>query len=232
LTELNENDVGRADFYLAESRKGAVFALARIGPAGVDALIEELSAPDLDRRLRALEGLADAGPAVSSAAGALERLLGDADRLVRARAAKALWRVRKSPDDVLPVLIALLDSTLVENLSPYGDDYVVQSALDVIGEIGPAALGAAPSVKRLLENGYRDAAEVLLRIEPASNLAMDCLKQDLLRLGPHAVRRLGSAARPLLPVLLESVRISDFRHDMAEALKAVDPEEAAKLGIY
>jgi HEAT repeat protein len=234
LTELTESDVNVADFYLNECRKGAVYALTRIGPAGVDALIEESNAPDRDRRIRALDGLAEAGPAVDAAADALRRLLGDADRLVRARAAKALWRVRKSPGDVLPVLTALLDSTPVENMSSYGDEYLVQSILDVIGEIGPAAVGAAPSVTRLLENGYRNAAEVLCRIEPDSELGLACLKQDLLRgaITPRSIRSLGTAARPLLPLLTQCTWIFDFRHDVADSLKELDKDEAAKIGIY
>jgi HEAT repeat protein len=88
-------------------RARAVEALANFGPAAVPALVERLQGPAAVRRAAA-EALGRQAKGAADAAAALRRTLKDDDADVRLAAAVALWQVSGRGGDAEPVLAALL----------------------------------------------------------------------------------------------------------------------------
>jgi hypothetical protein len=229
-------DFENAANYLYRSREAASFALGRIGPEGIKALREELGEQDFSRQMWALRGLAEAGPGSEAAGSALRAALADGNPSIRILAAKALWRIEKKPDDALPVLVAVLRAHRPSRDSAHAQSAQdAEAALEVLGEMGPAAAKAIPEVEALLRDGFWGTAEALCRIQPGSATGLAYLKRDLARTHTNALvplRKLGPLARPLVPALVQYLREEDYRPDAVEALRLVDPDAAAEIGLY
>ncbi len=64
---------------------------------------------------------------------------------LRITAAQAIWRISHDSNRVLPVLVAVLDSASRAGSS---DDHTLVRAIEAVGEIGPEAVTAIPSLER------------------------------------------------------------------------------------
>jgi HEAT repeat protein len=159
LTELGPLAVpaltAAADRSAFEVRYYAIWTLGRIGPdatGAVPSLLRALADEDEFAYVAAC-ALFEMGPvAGEEAACALEARLKQAtDPLLRASLAGALWQVSGRTETVLPAFVELLSS---EDEIPRGQ------AAWFLGDMGPAAAEAIPSLERLLKDGSRDVREV------------------------------------------------------------------------
>ncbi|MDJ0340512.1 HEAT repeat domain-containing protein [Streptomyces sp. H10-C2] len=146
----------------------------------------------------AIRALARFGPAAREALPDLRALVADPGSCIALEAASALWAIERNTA-VLPVLIAHLDCD-----SPH----TRRSAAEVLGEIGPAAAGAAPRLRELLAD-----SAVWMRVDVAV-----------------ALWRITGDAGPVLPVLraawAENVHT---RAVIAGCLAELGPAAAAPL---
>jgi HEAT repeat protein len=134
-------------------------------------LVTELTASLSDARSvirrEAIVRLAQMGPGASDALGDLRRCLEDSDQFVRAHAARAVYRISLLPDPVVPGLIELLQPD---------DPQLCCLAALVLGEIGPGAHRAIPSLQACLKDlnttVRMHAAEACLRIDPENDPAL------------------------------------------------------------
>ncbi len=91
------------------------------------------------------------GPAAAESLPLLKERLQDNAPWGRVSAAQAMWRISGNTDKSLPVLVAALDSIPKPDPS-HGrrvDEYLLVFCVEAIGEMGPAAPSAIPSLKRV-----------------------------------------------------------------------------------
>jgi len=171
----------------AETRASCLVALADYGPAArgaVPVVAKFLRAKTALVRETAAATLAAIGPEARLATGELARLLGDGSPLVRAAAAAALGSIGPDAREATAALAsALADAdamvrggaaralaaigpeaaaatgALVAALAHETDGDVALGLVDACGEIGPAALPAAPTLVGLLENADAEMRE-------------------------------------------------------------------------
>ncbi len=160
-------------------------------------LVTELTASLSDARSvirrEAIVRLAQMGPCASDALGDLRRCLEDSDQFVRAHAARAVYRISLLPDPVVPGLIELLQPD---------DPPLCCLATLVLGEIGPGAHSAMPSLQACLKDlnaSVRlNAAEACLRIDPDDVAALQellaALDDEQSDIRYFATNALGNAA--------------------------------------
>lgn len=125
-----------------EKRQGLVrsaYALTRIGPAAVPALIETLSVDDSLARQGAAKALGGMGPAAGEAVPALCKNLGHSDAEVRREVVEALAQI--GSEAVAPLSDALGAQEPVQR----------ESAALALAQLGIAAKGAAAQLLQLLE---------------------------------------------------------------------------------
>ncbi|MFI9118157.1 PBS lyase [Streptomyces bikiniensis] len=145
-------------------------------------------------REAALRTLAAFGPAAGEAVPDLRELLADGAAGVSTAAARALWAVEGDPAEVLPVLERWLRPVL-----PGADRC---AAAQVLGEIGPAAVAAAPALRPALAS-----RDLWVRVRAAA-----------------ALWRVTGETEATLPVLLAAWE--ENRHarvDIAECLAEMGP---------
>jgi len=99
--------------------------------------------------------LGDLGPAAQPALPALEQHLGHSNVWVRLAAAQAVWRISGDSKQVVPVLVAVLDSQAAQAPRQSPPDYELVRSIEVIEEIGPAAKDAIPALERIPINSMR-----------------------------------------------------------------------------
>ena len=113
-------------------------------------LTAALASDDLSIPAASADALGQMGSSASPAAGKLRKILEESDSsLVRASAAAALWRIEGQADAAVSSLTALLDD-------PDADAQI--SAVQWLGEMGPAAQPAVPALIRLLKTSPTDTA--------------------------------------------------------------------------
>ena len=175
--------------------------LARLGPAGVEALAGALQVDDYTVRPKAIEFLGNLGPQAKAAIPALMGALQEVDPRLRHEAALALLRI----DPLLGLRAA------AEVLSEPSKElrYSGPSLMKALGAMGPQASPLAPSVVRLLRNGNSDVQE--------------CAARCLGEMGPKA-RWAAPALRGALRDLVAGVRIAAARAlgDMGYATEAAE----------
>lgn len=151
----------------------AEVALRRAGAPSVAPLIKALTDSEPVVRERAAKILGAIGePAVEAVPG-LRKTLTDKVSDVRLAAAKALWNITKQPDAVVTALAGLLTGKIF----PAPEDAEVrrrflQSVIEALGRIGPAARAAVPSlVKRGADENRlvrESAVRTLQQIDPGA----------------------------------------------------------------
>ena len=144
----------------------------------------------------AILALGKLGPAVRSATAELEADLQNEDLRVRLQAATALWAVSHDVDKVLPIACAIaandqvvtvggyaattriVDGRRIEERHPYRTPLAVR-AVELLGEMGPAAKSAARVLETLLKHPNREvqqaAARALAKIEPLADDGLPAL---------------------------------------------------------
>jgi HEAT repeat protein len=182
-------------------RSLAAEALGHIGPeadAAVSALEDLLKDQTAEVRGKAAEALGRIGGKAEVSIPLLIALLGDEVSSVRAHAAQALGQFGAEAEAAVPALTELLrDKASYGELLPDGVGYlqpgvgfelftthtvhVRDSAVDALGQIGPAAKTAVPVLTQLLDHKVGDvrraAATVLGKIGPAAQSAAPALKK-------------------------------------------------------
>lgn len=170
--------------------------------------------------------------------------LKDNAAMVRLDAARCLGRLGAAASNAVPAIIPLLSSSEVGR-HPSGQIYVRANSALALGEIGPAASNAVPALTNLMAigDGYaRVAAAVALwRITSNENLALPVIMNELPTMDKHskqmpinALKAMGPRAKAAFPLLVSE--LPDAKDDIqrgiiTDALKAIDPEAAAKAGI-
>lgn len=238
-------------------RPDAIEALAAIGAPGVDAFIKAARA-SIAAQPAAEYALSKAGrPAVP----ALIRLLKEKDEGMRVFAALTIRRMGPVAEDAVPVLIVIVkNKPAIEAAEPAakqkgGDDSgmtIVHVHLEsrpifaaALGAIGPKAKAAVPT---LIEASTEPipmqlaAIDALGQIGPGAAAAVPQLVRFLsnpdfpVRLRSEAALALigAPAAKPAVPKLLQLYKgepIEEWRESAGDALKKIDPQVAAQVGI-
>jgi HEAT repeat protein len=142
----------------------SVTALRRTGVQGVAGLTKALEDVEPAVRESAAKILSSIGEPAMQAAPALTKMLRDRCSEVRLSAAKALWNITKKPEAVVPALANLLTA----KISPATDDGEVrrrflQSVIEALGRMGPAAQDAVPSLLEVSEDDNRLVRESAVR---------------------------------------------------------------------
>ncbi|MCS7166476.1 MAG: HEAT repeat domain-containing protein [Gemmatales bacterium] len=228
-----------------EQRLAALQAISNIGPearAAVPLLQKLLESPEVEERKEALRALSAIGPAAEQAIPQVRKLLQDSDADVQEWACSTLGRIGESAKVAIPELEKIILNASVA-------DKVRWAAAVALGNIGPAAVSATPTLLKALRDSdpwLRWAAtEGLAGIGPQAKGAAAALAEALY--DPEYIVRIG-AARALVhlaPQVKEEPKVlaalircyedtSQFesvRKKIAEAIREVDPKMAAKLGI-
>lgn len=146
-------------------RLSAAETLERMGPEGRDAvpaLAEAVKDPSTSVRLHSTLALTAIGPPASAAVGVLTTVMEhDASVDVRLSAAVALWKIQGRPELALRGLEALARDPLAR---------CRRAAVAALGDIGPPARAAIPTLKHALQDPDGPtrvlAAQSLHRINP------------------------------------------------------------------
>jgi HEAT repeat protein len=153
-------------------RSSAAMSLGQIGPeakAAVPALTGALRDKFPWVRAEAASALGQIGPAAKVALPDLRRALKDPDALTRTSAAISLWYLERRAKEPLLVLIETLQCIDHEGAWEV-DPLRVKMAAKVIGEMGPEAKKAAPTLIPLLQERRwgirREAVKALKNIDP------------------------------------------------------------------
>lgn len=222
-------------------REQEIEALAKRGPAALPELTRLLADPDGRVRLRAIAQLKKLGPEAASAAPDLVRAVASPDDSTRRFAVDALRAMGPGAAAVVPQLIDFLDApdarvrwSAAEALATFGplaspavprlaaaagaegDRDTVLTGIRTLGALGPAAAGAAPTLRAQLrnENGTIAvaAARALWAVEGNASLTLPVLVAALKSSAPgvacEAARGLGDlgpAAEPATEALLDAL---------------------------
>jgi len=215
----------------AAIRRYAAYTLATMGPdaeQAIPSLIECLKDKDEYVRDAACEALGMIGPAAKPAIPEIRRLLMD-DPEPTAQGEEALGRIGSSAVDVL-----------IELLS-HENAQVRSEAARALARIGPEARVAVPVlIKRLLDEDLAvgvESAVALYAIAGWMDLYVPVLSNGL-KVEPHyvanAIIRIGPAAKPVVPALIELIQETDDEVDRywaATALGHIGPEAKAAVPI-
>jgi HEAT repeat protein len=191
-------------------------------------LIEALSGPDLQLRREAVALLSNVGFLGEAEILALIAALSDPDAAMRQDVLYMLERVGMGRQAV-NTLMKLVDS----------DEGLRQQAVKMLGEIGPEASPAIPSLVRLVESDDRalklEAIKALGNIAAGSELAARALADlliddsdtDVQREAAYSLAALGSVAVPYLENLVSTASVENTRWRALMALR----QALAQAGI-
>ncbi len=170
--------------------------------------------------------------------------LKDNAALVRLEATRSLGQMGAAASNAVPAIIPLLSSSDAGR-HPSQRVYVRANAAMALGSIGPAASSAIPALTNLIAvgDGYaRVAAAVALwHITSNENLSLPVIMNELPTFNKNskqmpidALKEMGPRAKAAFPLLVSELpsAIDDFQRGIiTNALKAIDPDAAAKAGI-
>jgi hypothetical protein len=146
---------------LRDSHYWAAQILKEMGPAALDALPElkeTYTNGEASMKLYAYQAIRAVDPSLLPDRSALRGLLENENKIVRFEAAETLWNEYRDPEQVIEALIGLS----AENQEKNGTDVI--GVLRILGELGPVAEKALPSIQRVLD----ESSSVRLRVA-ASN---------------------------------------------------------------
>jgi HEAT repeat protein len=148
-------------------------ALRLGGQLSVAGLIEALKAGERTAREKALRILSSLGEVAAEAVPELTKLLHHKDLEARLAAAKSLWNITKKAEAIVPALIDLLEEA--RRSGPEADEErrrLLQTIMEALRRIGPAASGAAPALMAIAKDKNRHVSEsavsALREIAPAA----------------------------------------------------------------
>ena len=194
-------------------------------------------------QINAITALGLIGPSSKEAVPSLLRWATNADVYVRSSAIHALGAIHAEPDRVVPVLINGLHDS---------DSRVQVRAVMALEKFGPNVKIAAPTLVEAIPSllwwatnasTFRrlDAVAVLGsigaepdRVVPALTNALHDPYASVRFKAVEALRHFGPDAKPAVPALVEYINSHDNSPDRwaaTKALKAIDPEAAAKAGV-
>jgi HEAT repeat protein len=212
-------------------RQDALNALGKIGAgaaAAVPALVEILRDKDQEDRAQALLTLLMIGPAARASLPAIREMFTAKDKKFRTLAAATAWRVGNDTKGRELLLEALRgkDATMRE------------SAVALLGEVGPAAKDTIPQLRTLLRDPDSlirfYAAHSLWRIakdEAAIPILIDLLQDKNTRVRRWSATELGDigpAAKKAVSALEQACRDDDDEYVQrfaAEALQKIVPDK-------
>jgi HEAT repeat protein len=218
-----------------------------IEPLSVDQLILKLDSPDAQVRLMGVQELEKLGPKAKSAVPALARLLKDSSVQVR-RA--SLTTLRAIGPDAVPAVSQLVEAlsdddapvwsgareilvsigkpaiaAVTKVLTQKKDEHVHVLAIGILGEIGPDANAAIPTLLPLLESKSLvvrlHAGKAIVHINPKHDAPIatlvDALQlpdnhEGLRFMAAEALALTGSKGKPAIPVLIKTIKTSKDRH--------------------
>jgi HEAT repeat protein len=142
-------------------------ALRKSGALAVPALIDALDSKEPLAREKAARTLGSIGEVAVAAAAALTKTLNDKHLEVRLAAAKGLWNISKNAEVVVPVLAEMLGGKVFpEPETADSRRCFLQSVIESLCRIGPAAKGAIPALTRKTKDEnrlIRESAQRALR---------------------------------------------------------------------
>jgi HEAT repeat protein len=164
--------------------------------------------------------------------------------MVRLEAAMCLGRIGAAASNTVPALLPILSSSEAGRRASE-QVFVRSAAARAIGEIGPAASYAIPALTNLMATGKSydrvSAAIALWRITSNESLALPVIMKELPSFdknskhipinGLKAMGPRAKAAFPLLVSELNDTQDAYLRGVITNAMKAIDPEAAAKAGM-
>jgi HEAT repeat protein len=170
--------------------------------------------------------------------------LKDQDAEVRLYAAMSLGHMGAAASNAVRALIPLLSSSEAGR-HPSERIFVRANTALTLGHMGPAASNAIPDLTNLVATGdsyaRMSAAVALWQITSNENLSLPVIMKELpafyinsIHLPANALKEMGPRAKAAFPLLLSELpRATDGyqRGTIINALKAIDPEAAAKAGI-
>jgi hypothetical protein len=228
---------------LGSVRTRGAYGLVVLGPEArpaVPSLITLLTDKEDEVRALSVFTLYRLGPVARDALPSVIKCLNDPDDLVRIDAIMALGTIHEDPDSVVPILIDIVNQT--RNSSQSVREY---SAIRALGDFKDKAASAVPTLVKSLgdpDASVRGAAILALgSIHARPDLVVPALTA---RVAPEQQRNdytytfstlagFGPDARSAAPTVLEYINDNDpdVRACARYALKAIDPEAAAKAGI-
>jgi HEAT repeat protein len=190
-----------------EVRSAADYALAAIGEAAIPALVDTLKTGTRDGRYEAVETLMRIGSPAKDAVSELSELVRDGklDLEIRQRGVEALGSIGPAAKAAVPMLLELLKGN--------SDPLRYYAALNII-EVAPKdPQVVAGLIQALREPNYPKGQEAAL----------------------VALSRIGPAAKPALPVLIETVSASaaavPLRCDAAETITRLKKDAAPVVPV-
>jgi len=154
--------------------KTSVANLCPNAPAEFRDLLASLEATDPEARKAALEDLGNCGRLAVTCLPAVRNCLTDADPLVQAHAAWALWTITGQSTESIRCLTSVLDCNQEE---------AIAFSCYVLGTMGPQAREAAPKLTSLQNDDSTTirvhAAEAMLKVDPTGAQAVHVLKASL-----------------------------------------------------
>jgi len=154
--------------------KSSLTRLCPNAPEQLKGHLATLDAADPEARKAAIEEIASHGRSAIPCLPAIRVCLNDADPLVQAHAAWALWTITGQSSDSIRCLIGVLESSHEE---------AVVYACYVLGSMGPQAQSAAPTLARLQDDDSTairvHASEAMLKVSGNGALAVQVLKASL-----------------------------------------------------
>ena len=161
---------------------------------------------------RVLGGLLRSGD--KEAVAPLGQALRDQSLRVRGQVVQLLGRLGPAAEETVPVLV---ESLKQKSLRP--------SVIVVLGRIGPGAKDAVPAlIEALREEG--PTADIEERIEISPGFGKAAVHESVRLRAVIALGQIGPEARDALPALIDAYGAENevFRHHVAEAIRAIDPE--------
>jgi HEAT repeat protein len=168
---------------------------------------------------RVLGGLLRSGD--KEAVAPLGQALRDQSLRVRGQVVQLLGRLGPAAEETVPVLVETLKQ---KSLRP--------RVIEVLGRIGPEAKDAVPAlIEALREEG--PTADIEERIEISPGFGKAAVHESVRLRAVIALGQIGPEARDALPALIDAYGDENevFRHHVAGAIRAIDPETAKKLGL-
>jgi HEAT repeats len=169
--------------------------------------------------------------------------LKDHDAVVRGIAAECLGRLGIAASNAVPALVPLLSSSEAGLHGVLMNVHAITA--NALGKIGPSATQAVPVLTNLLATGDSEvrvrAAVALWQITSNENLALPVIINELPSfvanakyIPINALASMGPHAKAVFPSLLNELPFAQDPYErglITNALKAIDPDAAAKAGI-